>query len=59
VLMAVGIPWAFYLKPWLIRRQKRRIQEQLATGTYGGGARSDRPARAPEPEPAGIGTEAP
>jgi hypothetical protein len=30
VLMSVGIPWAFYLKPWLMARQKRKIQEQLA-----------------------------
>lgn len=32
VLMAVGIPWAFYVKPWLIRRAKRRIQVELARG---------------------------
>lgn len=40
VLMGVGIPWAFYLKPWLVRREKRRIQAELAAGTYrrpGGG----------------------
>ena len=24
VLMGVGIPWAFYVKPWLIRREKAR-----------------------------------
>jgi len=34
VLMGVGIPWAFYVKPWLVRREKRRIQESLAAGTY-------------------------
>lgn len=34
VMMGVGIPWAFYLKPWLVKREKRRIQEQLAKGTY-------------------------
>lgn len=27
VLMGVGIPWAFYVKPWLIRREKRRLAE--------------------------------
>jgi hypothetical protein len=32
--MALGIPWAFYLKPWLVRREKKRIQEQLARGEY-------------------------
>ncbi|MBY0262519.1 MAG: hypothetical protein K2Q20_09255, partial [Phycisphaerales bacterium] len=30
VMMSVGIPWAFYLKPWLVRRKKRAIQLQLA-----------------------------
>jgi hypothetical protein len=34
VMMGVGIPWAFYLKPWLVRREKLKIQEQLAAGTY-------------------------
>lgn len=31
ILMAVGIPWAFYVKPWLVRREKVRIQKSLAT----------------------------
>jgi hypothetical protein len=30
ILMSVGIPWAFYLKPWLVRRKKRRLQLQVA-----------------------------
>jgi hypothetical protein len=34
VLMGMGIPWAFYVKPWLVQRKKRRIQEQLKAGTY-------------------------
>lgn len=29
VLMGVGIPWAFYLKPYLARREKARIQAQI------------------------------
>ncbi|MFI4872532.1 MAG: hypothetical protein ACIARQ_12030, partial [Phycisphaerales bacterium JB061] len=33
VLMGVGTPWAFYVKPWLVRRQKRKIQAQLAQQT--------------------------
>ncbi len=32
ILMALGIPWAFYVKPWLLRRAKRRIQRELARG---------------------------
>ncbi len=30
VLMGVGIPWAFYVKPWLVKRKKKQIQAQLA-----------------------------
>lgn len=25
ILMAIGTPWAFYIKPWLVRREKRRL----------------------------------
>lgn len=34
VLMALGIPWAFYVKPYLVRREKRLIQEAVAKGEY-------------------------
>jgi len=34
ILMGLGIPWAFYVKPWLVRREKRRIQQEIAAGTY-------------------------
>jgi len=34
VMMAVGTLWAFYVKPWLVRREKRRIQAALAAGTW-------------------------
>lgn len=34
ILMSIGIPWAFYIKPLILQRRKRRIQEQLAAGTY-------------------------
>lgn len=30
VMMAVGTPWAFYIKPWLVRREKKKIQDRLA-----------------------------
>ncbi|CAG0998665.1 hypothetical protein PHYC_02728 [Phycisphaerales bacterium] len=46
ILMAIGIPWAFYLKPYLVRRKKTRIQQQLAAGTY------PVPSRAPAASPA-------
>ena len=25
ILMSIGIPWAFYFKPYLVRREKRRL----------------------------------
>jgi hypothetical protein len=34
ILMGLGIPWAFYIKPWLVQREKRKIQKALADGTY-------------------------
>ncbi len=36
VLMALGTPWAFYVKPWLLRRKKKRIQQELASGQWKG-----------------------
>ncbi|MFA6046630.1 MAG: hypothetical protein WC718_16720, partial [Phycisphaerales bacterium] len=34
VLMGLGIPWAFYFKPYLVRREKRRIQREVAEGKF-------------------------
>lgn len=34
VMMSIGIPWAFYVKPWMMRRRKKRIQEELAAGIW-------------------------
>lgn len=42
-LIVAGIPWAFYIKPLLVQRQKRRLQAQLAVDTK---------KAKPEPEPA-------
>ncbi|MEM1071542.1 MAG: phage holin family protein [Planctomycetota bacterium] len=44
VLMGVGIPWAFYVKPWLLRRKKLRIQRELAEATSNPAARPAEPA---------------
>ena len=30
VLMGVGTPWAFYIKPWLVRRQRDKLKAELA-----------------------------
>lgn len=32
VLMGVGIPWAFYVKPWLVRREKQRLAAAVRSG---------------------------
>ncbi|MEQ9453213.1 MAG: hypothetical protein RLN76_01300 [Phycisphaeraceae bacterium] len=29
-LIVAGVPWAFYVKPWLLQRRKRQIQHELA-----------------------------
>jgi hypothetical protein len=34
ILMSLGIPWAFYLKPLILKHRKQKIQKQLAAGTY-------------------------
>jgi hypothetical protein len=33
-MMAVGIPWAFYIKPLIMRRRRDRIRAQVAAGEY-------------------------
>ena len=32
ILMSVGIPWAFYVKPWLLRRRKKKLEADLKAG---------------------------
>jgi len=32
ILMGVGIPWAFYVKPWLVRRERARLKAEYAHG---------------------------
>lgn len=48
VMMGVGIPWAFYIKPLLVRLEKKKIQERLA--------REKKTAKVEEPEMAGART---
>jgi hypothetical protein len=58
ILMGIGIPWAFYLKPWLVQREKRRIQEQLKAGTFAPPRRdasAASPSSVPQPEPVPTG----
>jgi len=48
ILMGLGVPWAFYVKPALARRRKRLIKEQLDRGEY------LPPARRPSEQPAEL-----
>lgn len=34
ILVSIGIPWAFYIKPLIVRRRKAKLQAQVAAGTY-------------------------
>jgi hypothetical protein len=52
ILMSVGIPWAFYVKPLIMRRRKSKLAAQVAAGTY-----QRQPVRA-APAPAAVGAEA-
>ncbi len=52
ILIGLGIPWAFYVKPAIVRRRKRIIQEQLDKGEYVPPAR--RPASEPSQELVGA-----
>lgn len=52
ILMGVGIPWAFYVKPWLVKRKKKQIQAQLAREKQ----QAERPETTSEPEPVGAVT---
>lgn len=59
ILMGVGIPWAFYIKPWLVRREKKRIQAQIARGERPAHARTpiDATQREIKPEPVSASIE--
>lgn len=54
VLMALGIPWAFYVKPYLVQREKRKIQSQLASGTYQPPQRHKPVSQPTSPQPAAM-----
>lgn len=55
LMMCVGIPWAFYLKPVIVRMKKRRIQRQLEAGALlGKNTRANGSAHAPDLARAGI-----
>jgi len=55
ICMGVGIPWAFYIKPLIMKRRKRMIQEALARGEF---ARPGAPRDEPSPAPLDEGAQA-
>jgi hypothetical protein len=62
VLMGLGIPWAFYIKPLIVRRRKERLKAQLAAQhadahTGKSDEAPTRRTRQPKPAPETIGAE--
>ena len=55
VMVCVGIPWAFYIKPWLLRRKRDRLRAQHAAGA-GAPPEPARTADAGTLEPVGSAT---
>ena len=53
ILMGMGIPWAFYVKPWLVQRERKRLQElaraRPAAGAGAGGAGAAKCGSKPTP----------
>ncbi|MEM9065271.1 MAG: hypothetical protein AAGB51_07255 [Planctomycetota bacterium] len=50
ILMSVGIPWAFYVKPWLVRRESARLRAQHAKGAAEESASEPKPVVSPAVE---------
>jgi hypothetical protein len=53
ILMGMGIPWAFYVTPWLVQRERKRLQElaraRPAAGAGAGGAGAAKGGSKPTP----------
>ena len=55
ILISVGIPWAFYLKPWMVRRERDRLAKahKAKLNTPNDDAQDNEPSQPkPEMEPA-------
>lgn len=48
ILMGAGIPWAFYVKPWLLRREKQRFAELAKSGKLKPKGAQNAPQPSPE-----------
>ncbi|MEM9373169.1 MAG: hypothetical protein AAGA55_05950 [Planctomycetota bacterium] len=51
ILMGAGIPWAFYVKPWMVRREKQRLAALAKSGKIKPASRSRSSSTQPAPEP--------
>lgn len=40
-MVALGIPWAFYVKPWLLRRERSRLAQSVIAGSVANESRTD------------------
>ncbi|MEM1331080.1 MAG: hypothetical protein AAGG07_11010 [Planctomycetota bacterium] len=58
VMIALGIPWAFYLKPWLVKREKARLQREVEAKREAGSEAEQRAAPPSEGQPVAAGAEA-
>lgn len=56
VLIGVGTPWAFYVKPWLLRRRRDRIKREV--GSRAGSAGAGGSGRVGEREAEAVGASA-
>lgn len=45
ILIGVGTPWAFYVKPWLVRREKARLKAKHARNASSGDDGTKRPGK--------------
>lgn len=57
ILMALGTPWAFYVKPWILRRRKAKIQQELARQRARPAAKAVEEDPAPAAAPVAAGAE--
>ncbi|MEN0020354.1 MAG: hypothetical protein AAF747_05680 [Planctomycetota bacterium] len=53
VLMGVGIPWAFYVKPWILKRRREKLREQRLASAKAAAAKARERAQS-SAEPAGV-----
>lgn len=54
VFMGLGIPWAFYIKPALVKAKKKKIKAQVAAGTYKAPAKKQPQPSSDKREPVGA-----